>query len=76
VSYKDLPVVSQSRVTFSDSTWFRTHGLTRSFPAPDQVRARSDPTHPRMVVKLEELDLVVKFNKVTVSEAVCLRAVK
>lgn len=80
VLFKDLPDGSQLQMAFHDSTWFKTHGLTRLFPTPDQVRAQCpapEPFRPRPVARFEELDLVVKFgDRVTTSEAVCLRAVK
>ncbi|KAF1992472.1 hypothetical protein K402DRAFT_426519 [Aulographum hederae CBS 113979] len=80
VSLTDLPDLSQKQMAFHDSTWFRTHGLDKSLPRPDQVRARcpaSDPLRPRSVVKFEEFELAVKFGKhVTTYEAVCLRTVK
>jgi hypothetical protein len=78
VVFNDLPDASQPQMEFRDSTWFKTHGLTRSLPTPDQVRARgADPTHFRPITRFEELDLFVKYGRdITVSEALCLRAVK
>ncbi|KAF1842869.1 uncharacterized protein K460DRAFT_314583 [Cucurbitaria berberidis CBS 394.84] len=80
VSFADLPDASQTQMDFQDSTWFKTHGLTRSLPSPEDVRARCPaPTldNPKPIVRYEELDLLVKFgDRVRVSEAVCLRAIK
>ena len=80
VIFNDLPDASQSHMEFKDTAWFRTHGLTRSFPSFDEVRAQtqaSGPFYSRPVAKFEELDLVVKSGPhVTISEAVSLRAIK
>ncbi|KAF2801404.1 uncharacterized protein BDZ99DRAFT_528512 [Mytilinidion resinicola] len=80
VLYADLPDASQTHITFQDSTWAKTHGLTRSLPSPGEVRALFPGLglHSfQKVAKFEELDLVVKFgDRVHVSEAICLRTVK
>ncbi|KAF2785577.1 phosphotransferase enzyme family protein [Melanomma pulvis-pyrius CBS 109.77] len=71
---------SQTQTAFLDSTWFKTHGLKYSLPSPDQVRARcprSGPAYSRPIARFEEFDLAVKFgDRVTTSEALCLRMVK
>lgn len=79
-SFENLPDSSQKYVTFQNTTWSRTHGLIRSLPTPEQIRARfQEPIFPysQLIAKFEELDLIVKFGEhVTISEIVCLRIVK
>lgn len=76
----EFPDASQPQMAFLDSTWFKTHGLKYSLPSPDQVRARcprSGPAYSRPIARFDEFDLAVKFgDRVTTSEALCLRMVK
>ena len=62
VLFKDLLDASQLQMAFHDPMWFKTHGLTRSFPTPSQVRAQcsvSGLSNFRLVAKFEELQVPV-----------------
>ncbi|KAF2800776.1 phosphotransferase enzyme family protein [Melanomma pulvis-pyrius CBS 109.77] len=66
----NLPNGAQTEMNFLESTWFKTHGLTREFPSPEEVHALA-PKENLVPVKFVDLDLVVKFEpNVSTSEAI------
>jgi hypothetical protein len=73
ISLAELPDSSQLHVDFLDTTWFKTHGLTRRFPTPEHLRSLYKPHQLPIPVKLEGLGLIVKFGShVIITEAINL----
>lgn len=77
VSFAELPGSSQSHLDFLDSTWFKTHGRIRDFPAPEHLRSLFKPHQLPCPVRFEDLGLIVKFgSRVSTTEAINLWAMR
>lgn len=76
---EDLPDPTVRSMDFLGSSYFKTHGLKRPLPTPDEVRALCPESHSVSPppVRFEELGLIVKFGPwVLIDEAQCIWALK
>lgn len=74
IALAELPDSSRAHMDFLDSTWFKTHGRTRQFPTPEDVKSFSDRFLP---VKFEDLGLIVKYGPdIHISEAINLWTIR
>jgi hypothetical protein len=83
VSRSELPAGDTPYMEFRDTAFFRTHGLTRTLPTPEEVRANASgtsipesdtliPERPPPSI-FRDLGVLVKFgSSVTTAEAQCL----
>lgn len=77
ISLAELPDGSQPHMDFLDSTWFETHGRTRPFPPPEDLRALFKPYQLPHPVRFEDLGLIVKFGShISTTEAINLWAMR
>ncbi|KAF1911620.1 phosphotransferase enzyme family protein [Ampelomyces quisqualis] len=77
IPFAELPDGSQLRMDFLDSTWFKTHGQTRDFPAPEHLQTLFEPHEVPKPVRFEDLGLIVKFGShITTTEAINLWAIR
>ncbi|KAH7092035.1 phosphotransferase enzyme family protein [Paraphoma chrysanthemicola] len=77
ISLAELPDSSQPHIDFLDSTWFKTHGRTQQFPAPEHLRTLFKPHQLPKPVRFEDLGLIVKFGRhVSTTEAINLWAIR
>lgn len=77
ISLAELPDGSQPHMDFLDTAWFTTHGRTRQFPAPEELRSLFKPHQLPRPVKFEDLGLIVKFGShISTIEAINLWAIR
>ncbi|KAF2023438.1 phosphotransferase family protein [Setomelanomma holmii] len=62
---------------FLDTAWFTTHGRTRQFPTPEELRSLFKPHQLPRPVKFEDLGLIVKFGShISTTEAINLWTIR
>jgi hypothetical protein len=77
ISLAELPDGSQPSMDFLDTAWFTTHGRTRQFPTPEELRSLFKPHQLPRPVKFEDLGLIVKFGShISTTEAINLWAIR
>jgi hypothetical protein len=77
ISLHELPDSSLFHMDFLESTWFKTHGQAHELPSPERVRSTRESQRSDIVVRFEELGLIVKSGgHIHVTEAINLWALR